>query len=401
MFQHLVVVNGSYASVVDGSILTLRRMTRHLANRLDRVTVLCAPGRSDTHDCERDGAVLHTVPSLPMPFQPEYRLPAGLGRDAARMLTDTAGTLVHLGAPDPLAVAAMRHARRAGVPVVTSFHSNIVSYFRYLGLPRSIDRLGWRFFRWFYGRCDQVYVPTRSMQEELERNGVRAEYRLWPRGVDHLRFDPAKRSSRWRRRPGIADDELLVVFAARLKWEKGLKILAAVMERLNHSALGIRTMIVGDGVGRRELERRLPGTLFTGFLDAEALAAAYACADVFLYPSSTDTFGNVTLEAMASGLPVVCARAPGSKCLVRDGVNGYLVDPENVGAYVDAVQALAREPDLRRAMAAASRRLSLAYTWERAFALLEGYYAELWHDRGRRAYPIPVSANQQAYLNRA
>jgi len=381
MFEHIIVVNGSYLSVVDGSILTLRRLTRHLIGCYPRVSMLCAARKESRQHLDQavpPGVGLSTVPSLCMPFQPEYCLPIG-GRGAAqRLLAEHADTLVHLAAPDTLAVSTLSAARRAGVPVVSSFHSNIVSYFKYLGLPRCFEKLGWSFFRWFYGRCDQVYVPTRSMQEELERHGVRARYRLWPRGVDAQRFTPRRRSLPWRRALGVGDDELLVMFAARLKWEKGLACLAEVIEQLHRHEPNIKTLIAGDGVARDKLRKRLPETIFTGFLEGDELAVAYASADIFLYPSCTDTFGNVTLEAMASGLPLVCARAPGSSCLVEHGVNGYLVEPESSDEFSAAVLALSGDKNHRRSMARASWRLSQSYTWDGAMQTLDRHYQEIW-----------------------
>ena len=139
MFRHIVVVNGSYLSVVDGSIMTLRRMTAYLTTKFSRVTVLCAPSRY--HRSSEEEAAIEVVPAISMPFQPEYRLPLRLTRRARDLLT-AKDTLVHLGAPDTLAIAALKAARRAGTPVVSSFHSNIVSYFRYLGVPRLLEPLG-------------------------------------------------------------------------------------------------------------------------------------------------------------------------------------------------------------------------------------------------------------------
>ena len=166
-------------------------------------------------------------------------------------------------------------------------------------------------------------MPTPSIQRVLEDHGVEGDYRPWPRGVDGQHFNPAMRSLTWRRARGVEDTQPLVVFAARLKWEKGLSQLATIIEMLNERRPNVRTMIVGDGVAYKHLSERLSNTIFTGFLESTELATAYASADIFLYPSQTDTFGNVTLEAMASGLPVMCARAPGSESLVIDKRNGF------------------------------------------------------------------------------
>lgn len=370
--------------------MTLRRLVEHLKTEAVRVAVLCAAGPARERG-EKPGYIAE-VRSLPLPFQHEYRLPGGLSRDLKRELLAEPDTLIHLGAPDTLAASCLRFAGKHGIPVVSSFHSNIVSYFKYLGLPAFVERLGWRYFRWFYGRCDQVYVPTDSMRAELERHGVRANYLPWPRGVDRSRFTPARRSTAWRSGLGIGPDDVVVLFVARLKWEKNIRLLARVMERLHDESSRVRTVVVGDGVGRGYLARSLPKTRFTGHLAGDDLATAYASSEIFLYPSTTDTFGNVTLEAMASGLPAVCADAPGSRSLVRDGVTGFLADPGSVQAFCDRVLALARDDELRSRMSEAAVAASRDYDWEAVMRMICGYYDDLYAARHAPPSPEPGAA---------
>lgn len=381
-FKRVFIVNGSYCCVSDGSIQTLRRLADYLRAASVEVTILCGSSPVNDETVHADRVI--SVPSLPLPFEHEYRLPFGLTDAARREILSSPDTLLHLGAPDTLAVSCLRLAEKCDLPVVTSFHSNIVSYFKFLRLPRVLERAGWRYFRWFYGKCDQTYVPTESIRRELERNGVRANYLPWPRGVDGKVFSPRFYSDSWRAGLGVAPDDIVVLFVARLKWEKNLEMLRRVVSRLHDASPSVRTVVVGDGTAYDELTRTLPDTRFTGHLSGEALSTAYASADIFLYPSTTDTFGNVTLEAMASGLPTVCADAPGSRSLVDNGTTGYLANPDSVEDFSEKVMSLVKNKVLRRNMSRAALERSRHYEWDNAMRLISGYYNDLYNARQTR-----------------
>ena len=215
------------------------------------------------------------------------------------------------------------------------------------------------------------------MIDALLDDGFEDNFRLWPRGVDAERFNPAKRSAAWRTKHGIGESEPVVLFVSRLVREKQLDTVTATMRRIEAQGIGHRCMIVGDGPERSALEREMPHAVFTGFLEGEDLAEAYASSDVFLFPSETETFGNVTLEAMASGLPAVCADATGSRSLVIPGLTGYLVQPRNSAEFADRTAGLLQDRPLRNQMAAAARNRSLEFSWDEAMARIHGYYKSL------------------------
>lgn len=371
--QHVIITNGSFLEVTDGSIITLQRLAKYVESRGVRATVLCSASRGQY---PLPAGVI-SVPSMPLPFQSEYRFPFRLTRQAKEAIASVPNTLVHVGAPDGLGIAAMRLARRIGLPVVSSFHSNIVSYFKYLSIPKVFEHLGWAYFRWLYRQFDQVYVPTPSMMEELSSHAVNGNFLLWPRGVDPLVFNPTHRSETWRKKLGINPGDVIVLFVARLKWEKGLQVVSAVCREIHATQPRVRTVIVGDGVGYAPLRAQLPNTIFTGELSGEALSVAYASADLFFYPSITDTFGNVTLEAMASGLPVICADAPGSKSLVQHGVTGFLAEASSISEFINRIRQLSENVDLRRSMAGSTLQAAQRYSWEETFDMLWQYYCRL------------------------
>lgn len=370
--RRIALFTGNYVNVVDGVSLTLNRLAAAVLDRGDDITVF-APD-AFRRSLEPTGRLVW-MPSIPFYAQPEYRLAAGFGfrRALARYQPD----LIHIATPDRLGYNALRWAKRHGVTTVASFHSNLVSYLDYMGPLHPGEKWAWAYFKNFYGSCAHTYVPTESMAAELRAHGIDADMRIWDRGVDPERFNPGRRSAAFRQRHGIGEDEVVVVFVARLRWEKGLKVLAEVIQGLEQRGVPHRSVIVGKGIGEASLREWLPNTVFTGHLEGNELAEAYASSDIFLYPSETDTFGNVTLEAMASGLATICADAPGAKNLVVDGVTGALAVPRSVESFLEHTERVLTDAELRRGMAQAALERSRRYTWDAAMGRLMGYYDEL------------------------
>ena len=203
---------------------------------------------------------------------------------------------------------------------------------------------------------------------------MRDNFKPWPRGIDTARFTPDKRSREWRSRLGIGGEELVILHVSRLVREKRLDTLTAALKQVGAPH---RVVIVGDGPDRPFVERELPHAVFAGFLRDEALATAYASSDLFVFPSDSESFGNVTLEAMASGLPTVCADATGSSSLVVPGETGFLVSAGDAGGFAHHLTLLAQDEALRRRMGEAARARALTYSWDETLARLLGYYRAL------------------------
>ncbi|TPV96404.1 MAG: glycosyltransferase family 1 protein [Myxococcales bacterium FL481] len=387
--RRILLLTGNYVNVVDGVALTLNRLVRFLVDRGDEVLVL-APGAKQ-FALEPAGRFV-AVPSAPFALQPEYRVALGLYGRARRRVDAFSPDLVHVATPDILGWAGVRYARRHGLPVVGSFHSNLASYMRFAWFTRLLERPVWGQLRRFYDDCDRVYVPTASMEQELREHGFRVETQLWSRGVDLRRFTPDRRSEAWRRAHGIAPDEFAVLFVARLRWEKGLNLLARIFRRLDESHVRYRPVIVGDGVGRDWLRREVPRAVMPGYLDGEELATAYASSDAFLYPSETDTFGNVTLEAMASGLPAICADAPGARSLVRDGKTGWLVSPGDEPGFAARVAELAAKRERQRELGRAALEHAQTFSWSACLTALSDSYDELLRRSPRSVTSRPRTA---------
>ena len=366
----VALVTSSYAYIQDGVALTLNRLVAFL--EAQGVEVLVFTPTSKTPTFTYPGEVV-SIASIPLPLRPEYRLPLGLTRSARARLEAFKPDLLHVTAPDFLGHQAVALGEKLGLPIVASYHTRYETYLAHYGFGVIADLIGRR-INVFYRRCREVYVPSESMAEALGANGDPGTVRLWTRGVDTARFDPARRSAAWRRERDIGEDEVVLLFASRLVREKRLATLADMFQRLKAAGVDCRAVIVGDGPERESLAKALPGALFLGFLTGDALPDAYANADLFVFPSDTETFGSVTLEAMASGLPTLCADATGSRSLVDPGVTGFLEPADSGEAFYRRARELIEDPDRRRAMSLAARERSLRFSWDEAMATLLDRY---------------------------
>lgn len=369
----VALFSGNYNYVRDGANQALNLLVGHLLDagvcaRVYSPTVK-RPAFAPTGD-------LVSVPAMPFPGERgEYKFALGLKGRARRDLEAFAPNLIHVSAPDLLGHAALRWARRRGVPVLASLHTRFETYPRYYGLG-ALEPAIVAMLRRFYARVDQVMVPGESMAALLREWGVTTPIGIWSRGINHERFSPQRRDLEWRRSLGLADGDVALGFLGRLVKEKGLDIFAAVSRALEQRGVPHKVLVIGHGPAQDWFARQVPAAVFAGFQSGDGLGRAVAAMDIFFNPSLTETFGNVTLEAMAAGVPVVAARATGAIDLVDDGVTGFLVPPRDVGAYADAIQRIVTTPALRQTLGAAGHAKAAGYNWTKANqAVLDAYLA--------------------------
>lgn len=371
--MRVVLTTGNYNYIKDGVSLTLNRLVGWLER--NGVEVLVIAPVAEVPAMEHQGRLL-PVPSFAIPTRKEYRigrrLTAHLKDEIARFKPD----LFHIAVPDITGHSALKLAERMRVPVVSSFHTRFDGYLQYYHL-RLLEPWFRRKLRAFYARCEHLYVPSASMMDELAGQGIADNMRLWTRGVDHDRFNPAKRSKQWRRAHGIADNDVVIAYAGRLVAEKNMAVMARVFAGLKARGVAHRTVLLGDGPEAGWMQKALPDTVFAGFLHGEDLATGYASSDIFFFPSITETFGNVTLEAMASGLPSVTADATGSRSLVREGETGFLVPVDREDQMIERLMQLLADGQMRRNFGARAREIAICeHEWDGIFARLLSDYED-------------------------
>ena len=314
------------------------------------------------------------VRAVTFPLYRDYRVSVPGGSNLVADLDEFAPDIVHVVSPTPMAVWAQTYAVARGIPVVATFHTHFVSYFRYYGF-RGLEPLGWSFLRWFHRRCVVTFAPTPTIVRELTEHGIR-NVQLWSRGVDAHLFSPVARDATLRARLGVDDDTPLILMVSRLVKEKDLEDLVHVDRELRVRGASYRLAFVGDGPLRARLERALPDAHFAGHQCGTALARWYASADIFVFPSTTETFANVVQEAMASGLPAVVVDRGGPQAVIEPGRSGLVARANDAHDIADKLCTLLGDRDLRAAMGRAARARAQERTWDRVNdVLLAGYEA--------------------------
>jgi glycosyltransferase involved in cell wall biosynthesis len=369
----VALFSGNYNCTLDGANKTLNRLVDHLQSEAGVEVRIYSPTAPKPAFAPVGDLV--SVPSFAIPLRPEYRVAMGLPRHIQRDVRAFNPDIIHLSAPDLLGSAAQSLARKLDVPVVASLHTHFESYLDYYGLGLLKPWMERRLAA-FYNGCDYVLAPNPSIAEQVQRDSPAARARVWARGVEPQLFNPERRSDAWRRAHGFRDDRPVVVFLGRVVMEKGLGVFVETIEALQAARGPVQVLVIGEGPALPWFRERLPDAVFTGFLSGDALAMAIASSDIFFNPSSTETFGNVNLEAMASGLAMVCADAPNCRALVEPGRTGILCRSHDPGAYADAILFLMDDPVRRMAMGRAAHLESAAYLWPRILDQMVGVYRE-------------------------
>jgi glycosyltransferase involved in cell wall biosynthesis len=323
------------------------------------------------------------VPSLVIPLYKDYRIAVPGKRHFERRLAEFAPDVIHINSPCPLGHAAVRYGKRNGIPVVATYHTHFPRYARYYKI-QTFELFSWNYLRLLYNDCSVVYVPSEPVQAELRAHGFETTEFL-PHGVDTSVFSPERRSEEWRRVHGV-DGKTVLLFAGRLVWEKDLRVLADAYARIMAKRDDAVLVLAGDGPIREELAGLMPGAKFLGQLGVPDLSRAYASSDVFVFPSTTETFGNVTIEAMASGVPPVCAAEGGASGFVKPGVTGQLAAARDGADFASKIELLLDRPDLRTEMGKAALEFARGQSWEKIFdRLFAGYDAIAANHSARRA----------------
>jgi len=363
-------VTESFPPDVNGVAHTAMRVAEHLVTRGHKPLVIApeaARGRP-LPDGGLDYPVVR-VPSVGLPLYPGFRV--GLpGSELREAMAAHRADLVHLAGPAVLGAGGGTAARQLGLPVITVYATDLPAYARAYHLGPAGEALAWRWLRKIHNAAGLTLAPCTATAIDLRAHGVE-RVKVWARGVDCRRFDPAKRSERLRAELA-ARAELVVGYVGRLATEKRVDLLAQVA-----SLPGVRLVLVGSGPAEGAIRRAVPSAVFLGQRGGDELARIYASLDVFVHAGPHDTFGQTLQEAAASGLPVIAPAAGGPLDLVRDGVTGFLVRPNDAGALASAVATLAADPALRAAQGASARQMVLGRTWPVMCDQLLDHYADV------------------------
>jgi len=273
-----------------------------------------------------------------------------------------------ISTPGPVGLTALLAAKLLGLQTSSIYHTDFPQYVGILTDDSFMETLTWNFMHWFYSQTDLVYVNSEDYRRCWVQRGIPdQQLRILPRGLDTLLFHPSRRDEAFWRDRGLLEGETGVLYVGRISKEKNLDILVAASREIERKKLPVRLLFVGDGPYAKEIKRLLPGALFTGYLAGEELARAYASADLFAFPSTTDTFGNVILEAQASGIPCIVSDTGGPRDLVTDGEDGYVVRSHDVSELASSIEKLSSDPALRRRLGQAARMRVEDRDWSRAF----------------------------------
>lgn len=356
----IALFSGNYNMTVDGANKALNRLVDYLLRQGASVRIYSPT--IDDPDFEPTGDLV-SVPSMAIPKRPEYRIPLHLSGRVREDMMKFAPNILHISSPDRVSRQAAAWARRRRLPVACSVHTRFETYFRYYNLS-FLEPIMVAWLRRLYRRCDALIAPSESFAQVLREQRMNYDIGIWTRGVERDIFHPGRRDMAWRQSLGIADNSPVIAFLGRLVMEKGLDVFADAIDQLNRRHVPHDVVVIGEGPAGDWFASRLPKAKFVGFQGGVDLARAVASSDMLFNPSVTETFGNVTLEAMACGLPVVAARATGSASIVKDGTTGFLVSPGSITKFADQLQLYCENEEIRVQHGAAALHESMQYEWD-------------------------------------
>jgi glycosyltransferase involved in cell wall biosynthesis len=360
----------------DGASRTMFQLINRIRTDQFEFLFICGSGPS-----EIAGFECFPVPSITLPINQRYTmaLPHLADTQLKRKLSAFSPDVIHIATPSILGNYALEYARERNIPVLTIYHTHFISYVDYyLSKARFlIDFAKTKIAasqKAFYNQCDIIYVPSESIAMQMQTMGIEmSRIKIWKRGIDTMLFSPEKRN-RDSIRLLTGNDNPNILFASRLVWEKNLEVLIRIYNACQIQQLPYNFIIAGDGTAKSDCQKQMKNAVFTGNLDHLTLSELYASSDLFLFTSISETYGNVVLEAMASGLPCIIADGGGSRDVVTHGVNGFKCQPQQEDDYISKIKILLHNHELRKQFSAEGRTHSLNLDWNK---LADVYFEEL------------------------
>ncbi len=380
--MRVAIFTDTYLPEVNGVARTLGRWTDYLESQGVACKVF-APLSDGTSDSVRSGeSMVERFFSIPFLLYPECKLAIPNPVHIKKTLRDFRPTLIHVATPFNLGLYGIHYARKHRIPLVASYHTHFDQYLAHYRFEW-LEAMLWKYMLWFHSDCRKIYVPSRSTLEHLEDKGFSSEFEIWGRGVDCTRFQPNVDRVRVLAEFGVDSSKFVYLYVGRLAPEKSVDVLMdawrALPEEIRANA---QLVLAGDGPMYQELKEAAEsdetGSVhMLGFVQGGKLAELYAASDAFVFPSATETFGNVVLEAMASGTPVIGAAAGGVKDNVAHGATGLLCEPGDAAGFAAAMERLHRNAGLRLMLSASGRDYALQQSWSSIFGRLLHSFREI------------------------
>lgn len=389
--MNILLVTETYPPEINGVARTLAQMAEGLARLGHAITLVCpahSARRGRGNAFGQAVVEIRQVHGLPLPGYPGLQIGLPARRLISELLERRQIDTAYIATEGPLGHSALRACERHGIPALTGMHTNFHQYSAHYGAG-VLGPLLLRYLRRFHNRAAGTLVPTRVLAVELADAGF-ARLHAWPRGVHTELFSPQRRDDALRTAWGLKPDDIAVMYVGRLAPEKNLDTAFRAFNAIKSARPDARFILVGSGPAEQSLREAHPDAIFTGAKEGEELASHYASGDLFLFPSETETFGNVTLEAMASGLAVIAYDYAAARQHIIDGINGYTAPFGNEQAYLDSVIRAADAPDLGeiREYARASAR---KVRWRKVIKLFEKSLKEIINQKDGR--PLPELAS--------
>ncbi|MGB7510769.1 MAG: glycosyltransferase family 1 protein [Pelodictyon phaeoclathratiforme] len=370
---------GTYVRDKDGAVKSIYQLVSSFRKKGHRVAVWSPDvAKGDNHD----GLTVHRMPSVPIPLYPDYKL-GFFTNETRRQLDAFAPDMVHISTPDIIGRKFLLYARSKNIPVASAFHTDFPSYFSYYRLGFAVQH-AWKYLTWFYNNCNMVLAPNESVRHKLAGYAIR-NIEIWSRGVDKELFDPFRRSEKLRSEWN-ATGRTVIVYAGRFVLYKDIEVVMSVYDRFMQGEYAdqVRFVMIGSGPEEEEMRRRMPEAVFTGYLTGEELPEAYASGDIFLFPSTTEAFCNVALEALASGLPVIVSDVGGCRDIADRSAAGFVVHEGCVDDFYGKCLALLGDSLRYREL----RACGLAYAEMQSWSAVNGFVIDRYQelvDRAKRS----------------
>lgn len=369
--MRIAIFSDTYVPEVNGVALTLKRYTDYLEKQGIEFRLFVPTTNTPVPSVPQ----VQRLTSTPFLLYRDCRFALPNPTQIKQVLDDFKPTLIHIATPFNLGLYGLHYGKKHNIRMIASYHTHFDDYLDYYYLT-FLKKWIWKYMEWFHRSFEKVYVPSRSTKEKLLSKHLHPEIEIWGRGVNHHIYSPIKQRKNLFIDHYSIHDKKIILYVGRIAPEKDIQIVLETFYSLpDHIKKDTHLVIVGDGPLYRTLsEQYQENTTWTGFMEGEQLAQAYASSDLFLFPSPTETFGNVVLEALSSGLPVIGANAGGVQNLIENGVTGFLCEPKNVEAFVHQTVKLLENSSLRATFSTAARAFAKTMSWEEIFdQLIESF----------------------------